>query len=271
LIGPVDAPSPILDRAGYELVVEDDFDTPDLDRRLWLPHYLPHWSSSAATAARYSIADSVLTLRIDRWQQPWSPEFDGRTKVSSLQTGVFSGPTGSNIGQLPFRPGLVVREAQPPTALYTPHGGLFEARLRFPTDPANMAALWMIGFGDDPARTGEICIAEVFGSEIGPRSTLVGMGLHPFADPEILDDFTKEAVAIDAAEFHAYAAEWTPSFVAFYLDERLVRFVAQSPAYPMQLMLGIYEFADGPEPPSPADRYPKEFLVDWFRGYRHRG
>ena len=34
------------------------------------------------------------------------------------------------------------------TALYTPQGGLFDARLRFPTDPATMAALWMIGLAD---------------------------------------------------------------------------------------------------------------------------
>ena len=36
----------------------------------------------------------------------------------------------------------------------------------------------------------------------------------------------------------------------------------------MQLMLDIFEFADGPAPPSPPDRYPKVFEVSWFRGYR---
>jgi hypothetical protein len=46
--------------------------------------------------------------------------------------------------------------------------------------------------------------------------------------------------------------------------------VYQSPSYSMQFMLGIYEFADGPALRSPADRYPKEFVIDWFRGYRPR-
>ncbi len=36
----------------------------------------------------------------------------------------------------------------------------------------------------------------------------------------------------------------------------------------MQFMLDIYEFSDGPGLPSPADRYPKVFAVEWFRGYR---
>ena len=47
-------PAAILDRAGYELEAEDSFDRPVLDERLWIPYYLPHWSSRAASAARYA-------------------------------------------------------------------------------------------------------------------------------------------------------------------------------------------------------------------------
>jgi hypothetical protein len=39
----------------------------------------------------------------------------------------------------------------------------------------------------------------------------------------------------------------------------------------MQFMLNVYEFASGPEPPSPAEHYPKEFVVERFRGYRPLG
>jgi len=46
-----------------------------------------------------------------------------------------------------------------------------------------------------------------------------------------------------------------------------VREVAESPAYPMQLMLNVYEFARD-EQDSSSDRHPKEFLVDWVRGWR---
>ncbi|HEY5811953.1 MAG TPA: hypothetical protein VIT23_04795, partial [Terrimicrobiaceae bacterium] len=50
--------------------------------------------------------------------------------------------------------------------------------------------------------------------------------------------------------------------------ERLIKVVRQSPAYPMQFMLNIYEFADGPGLPSPSDRYPKTFVVERFSGYK---
>jgi hypothetical protein len=46
----------------------------------------------------------------------------------------------------------------------------------------------------------------------------VGMGLHPFADPRIRDEFSVEDLAIDARDFHLYAAEWTPGYVAFFVD-----------------------------------------------------
>ena len=175
---------------------------------------------------------------------------------------------GSPGGQVHFRDGLVVREEQGSIALYTPRYGLFEARLRAIDDPVNMVALWMIGFGDEPARSAEICISEIFGRDVGPTSARVGMGLHPFGDPTIEDEFAAEEVAIDARDPHTYSARWTSSEVAFYVDDRLVKVVRQSPAYPMQFMLDIYEFADGPEPASARDRYPKVFVVEWFRGYR---
>ena len=69
-------------------------------------------------------------------------------------------------------------------------------------------------------------------------------------------------------ESHTYSVRWTSQDVAFYVDDRLVKVVRQSPSYPMQFMLDIYEFADGPELPSAPDRYPKIFAVEWFRGHR---
>jgi hypothetical protein len=265
--GSTDAASvlPRLDRADLDIVVEDDFDAGELRRDLWLPWYLPQWSSRAATAARYEVRDGELHLRIDRDQTPWSVEFDGWTRVSSLQTAVSSGPIGSSVGQLHFRDGLEVREAQPTTRLITPFRQLVEARVRTTADAANMAALWMIGLEEEPAESAEICVAEIFGRDVSDRETRVGMGLHPFGDPSLHDDFSKVRVPIDAREFHVYTADWTAERVAFYVDDVLVKVSRRPPSYPLQVMLGIYEFADGPEPPSPPESYPKELVVDWFR------
>jgi hypothetical protein len=54
-----------LDRTGYEVEVDERFDRDHLDERLWLHHYLPHWSSREAAAARFDVGGGELRLRID--------------------------------------------------------------------------------------------------------------------------------------------------------------------------------------------------------------
>lgn len=256
---------------GYVLDREDAFDGDALDRSLWIPHYLPQWSSAAASAARYELADGALQLLIEEGQPPWCPEFDGPTRVSSLQTGVFAGPVGSSIGQHRFHPDAVVREAQRNVRLYAPRLGVFVLRARATDDPRCMVALWMIGYEDRPDRSAEICICEIFGRNVDSEGASVGMGVHPFGDPAISDDFEEVRLPIDVRELHEYAAEWTPDRVTFFVDGRPVRTVEQSPRYPMQFMLGIYEFDSVPGPggsEAPVGDYPKEFVVDWVRAYR---
>ena len=246
-----------------ELEFEDTFDGTDLDLGRWLPYYLPHWSSRERSAARYEVGDGMLRLRIEADQEPWCPELDGDVRVSSLQTGVFAGHVGSAIGQHRFHPEAVVREEQEAVRLYTPHFGRIELRAKATDDPDSMVALWMIGFEDEPERSAEICVCEIFGRDVGEAEAAVGMGVHPFGDPRIVDDFSRVTLPIDARELHVYAAEWTAEGVVFRVDGEVIKTVDQSPDYPMQLMLGIYEF-----PGLRAGPYPKEFLVDYVRGYR---
>jgi Glycosyl hydrolases family 16 len=251
----------------FELEFEDTFEGEELDRNRWLPYYLPHWSSRARSAARYEVGGGALRLRIEDDQPPWCPELDGDIRVSSLQTALFSGPVGSPVGQHRFNPAAVVREEQQDVQLYLPHYGRIELRARANGDPGTMVALWMIGYGDEPQHSAEICVCEIFGRDVAEDHAAVGMGVHPFDDPEIVDEFSQEELPIDAREFHVYAAEWTPQDVVFFVDGEQVKTVGQSPSYPMQLMLGIYEFppAEGDERTGP---YPKEFVVDYVRGYR---
>ena len=250
------------------LEFEDNFDRDSLDDRRWLPYYLPHWSSRELAAARYDVGGGCLRLRIEEDQRPWCPDLDGEVRVSSLQTGMFAGPRGSTIGQHRFKREAVVTEEQQNVRLYTPQYGVFEVRLKALDDPRCMVALWMIGYEDEPSRSAEICVCEIFGRDVGSGEASVGMGVHPFGDPDIVDDFAAEAVPIDARDFHVYAAVWTPDGVTFSVDGERVRAVDQSPAYPMQLMLGIYEFPAEPGAAAPATAYPKELVVDYVRGYR---
>src|SRR5919198_4185102 len=99
---------------------DESFEGDALHPDRWLPFYLPHWSSRDRAAARHEVGGGALRLLIEADQDPWCPEFDDGVRVSSLQTGSFSGPVGGTVGQHRFDPDAVVREAQPNVRLYTP-------------------------------------------------------------------------------------------------------------------------------------------------------
>ncbi len=257
-------------RDGYEIAFEDDFESPQLDTTRWFPFYLPQWSNRRLAAARYTTGNSTLRLHVDVDQEPWCPEFDGVIRVSSVQTGCFAGPLGASVGQHRFNPQLVVREEQATVATYTPQYGYLEARLKAVAIPGYMVALWMIGFERHPSESAEICICEIFGTDVGTQHATVGYGLHPFGDQRIREQFYRDKIEMDARQYHLYAVDWKPGYVEFYLDNKRLRRIEQSPGYPMQLMLGIYELPHQIRPGTGSAVWPKTLEVDYVRGYREK-
>ncbi|QIG38827.1 GNAT family N-acetyltransferase [Microbacterium sp. 4R-513] len=255
-----------LDLTGRAPDIEEHFDEGVLDETLWWPFYTPHWSSRERAAARYTVGAPGLELRIDADTPPWAPELDGELRVSHVQTGQFAGPAGSGVGQHRFRGGLTVREAQPERRLWLPQFGVIEARFAAIRHPAAMVALWPIGFEEDPDDCGEICIAEIFGSELDDTGGWVGVGVKPQNDPRLREDFEKIRVEGDLTEPHDYAVEWTPERLRFFIDHRWVKTVNQTLDYPVQLMLDVYEF-----PPQDGTRdaaaLPHRFRVTSVRTY----
>lgn len=229
--------------------LDERFAGDTLDTDVWFPYYLPHWSSRAQSAATWSIGDDGLHLSIPADQPPWCADVhDEPLRVSCIQSGSFAGPLGSAVGQQPFRDGLVVREEQPTLWGCTPLYGRVEVRMRGVVSPRSMVAFWMSGIEDRPDRSGEICVAEIFGDSVdrgpgsGSPSAEVGMGVHQFRDPALVEDFVADPFAIDVAELHTYGVDWRPGSLAFSVDGTVVRRLAQSPDYPMQLMLGVFDF-----------------------------
>jgi hypothetical protein len=238
------------------MAFSDDFDAPGLDRAAWLPHYLPHWSSREASAATYAVAGSELRLTIPVRQGLWCEgDHEPPLRVSGVQSGSLS-------GQQPFRDGQRVRSEEPAWWGVTPHFGRLEVRARMELSPRSMASVWMVGIEDEPHRSGEICIFEIFGDALdGGASAAVGMGIHPFRDPALIDQFEAARLPIDVRRPHDYVADWRPGRVEFSVDGELVRTVEQAPDYPMQFMVAVFDF---PRIAAHADHVPL-FAVDRVR------
>ncbi|RSM49811.1 glycoside hydrolase family 16 [Actinoplanes sp. ATCC 53533] len=223
--------------------MEDHFAGDALDLSVWLPHYLPHWSSRASAAATYAVAGGELRLSIPPEQGLWCEDLhDGPLRVSGVQSASFSGPVGSPVGGQPFRDDLLVASEEPEFCGYTPLYGHIEARARGVLSPRSMMAFWLSGIEHKPQQSGEICVMEIFGDAVRPGSADVGVGLHKFRDPGLIEQWSTVPLEIDVADFHTYAVDWRPGSLVFTVDGAEVRRIGQSPNYPVQLMLAVFDF-----------------------------
>jgi hypothetical protein len=261
----LDAVPTRLDRRKFSLVFADDFTGDHLDSSRWIPHYLPHWTTEDRSAARYDLGDDGLRLLIEADQPAWRPE-DGPMRVSNIQTGSFSGPRGSTVGQHRHREDLRVRSPQPNRRLWTPSSGLVEATMSATRSPTCMLAIWLVGFEErSPEDSGEICVAELFGNRSGEGHSTVRLGVKAHHDPRLRTDMVDLVLDLDTTTEHVYAAEWDSRHVRFYLDDRHVHTVEQGLTYPLQLMVDLFEFPEDDQRESV--RYPKSAQVRGVRGY----
>ncbi len=229
--------------------IDERFAGPALDEEVWTPSYLPAWSSRAAARATYEMGPGGLRLSLPGDHPRWCPDLhEEPLRVSAVQSGNWSGPVGSTRGQQPFRDGLVVREEQPACWGFTPHLGRVEVECRAVIGPRSMFSAWMVGIEDVPERSGEICLVEVFGDTVAEGRAAVGSGIHPFRDPALREEFSADPMEIDVAESHRYAVEWQPGRVDFLVDGERIRTAGQAPGYPMQLIIGLFDFPGRPEP-----------------------
>lgn len=243
--------------------LDERFEGDDLDFSVWVPHYLAHWSSREASAATYEIVADGLRLSIPIDQGLWCPDLhDEPIRVSCIQSASFSGPAGSTLGPQPFRDGLIVAEEQPTLWGYTPRYEEVEVTMRGSVTEQSMFAFWMSGIEDQPERSGEICVAEIFGSDVTAEGAGIGMGLHQFRDPRLTEEFSTVFIPIDVTEYHTYGVEWRSDGLRFSVDSEIVRTIHQSPDYPMQLMIGVFDF---PAREGPADHVP-EMVVSRVTG-----
>ena len=150
-----------------------------------------------------------------------------------------------------------------------PQYGLIEMRAKAIDDPRNMVALWMIGYEDEPhAFRGDLRVRDLR-TRCRPGSSRDRHGRPPVRRP---GDRRRVLHRDGRRSTFASSTSTRPSgrrsACVFTIEGEVIKTVEQSPAYPMQLMLGIYEFPAETASEPNGGVYPKEFTVDYVRGYQ---
>jgi hypothetical protein len=61
---------------------------------------------------------------------------------------------------------------------------------------------------------------------------------------DLAEDFAAPRLPVDVSAFHTYAVDWDAEAAVFSLDGREVHRCARPPAYPLQLMLAVFDFPE---------------------------
>ena len=261
---------PPVDKPGYRLIFQDEFDGETLDDSRWVPQYLSSWAQKPELAEpTYIMENGLMRLQIFAETQPWCPEYDGETVVSGFTTGdrnALHNWNGTN----------AVRNPVEMQATHLNQYGYYEIRAKEQSGSARHAAWWLLGFEDVPDESAEIDIFEILGN----NSHKVPVNFHAWNDPDAPDgggfSYTNRQMDFHE-EFHIYGFNWiegggqgeAPDKMEFYVDgvktgERNVNI-----DYPVLQLFSLYEKRAGgwtgiwlPKP------YPNTFDIDYVRVYK---
>lgn len=262
-----DFPENVKEKKKYHLEFSDEFEGEELNKTNWLPFYLPFCCPNGIVIPSYEIRKGNLALKITEEQVSWFSEFDGQIKGSSIQTGIYSEikEEVTDLHTNEFVNDMFSVNQFKNT--YLPQYGFFEIRARMLITNSNIVSFRMRGYDGKEKISAEIYVFEIKGNSVKSNAAKIGHGIRKFHDQKIKEEFYESTVDIDVSRFHCYAAEWDSKKITFYIDNKKIRQIDQSPDYPMQLMLGIFEFPVFEK--DIIDRiYPKELIVDYVRGYR---
>ena len=159
---------------------------------------------------------------------------------------------------------------------YTTQYGYFEIRCKMPAGGGGgHVAFWMVGTqadaradGSGSLQTGEIDIIETpfYAPNVHyPR-------VFSWTDEDLTTWYDSVPLEGDYVnDWHTYAMDWTPEYLAFYVDGVEVSRTEQSPQYEMCMILSMY-IDDDPTDDYvfgvPSDVYPKVWEIDYVRVYK---
>lgn len=253
-----DTPANPIEKSGWVMTKNDEFNGTTLDTSLWVPRYLGFRTSTDRGNADYYFKNGSLVLRVTDSMPTYYSGGD-QMKVSSLQT-----------AQGDFhQSGYTKNHNEPYSSKFSQKYGYFEIRAKGQADRSGHSAFWLNT--DDPSIYAqatrdkknqlEIDVFENF------KRNQYRFNLYNPMNAGI-GDTNGGTYSFDfSADFHIYAMEWSPQYVKYYVDNQLVKQLSATNIVdkPMFVYLSLYVNTWGGDA-SPT--YPAEFTIDYFRAYQ---
>ncbi|MDO5048492.1 MAG: LPXTG cell wall anchor domain-containing protein [Actinomycetaceae bacterium] len=265
-------PANPIEKPGYRLIFNDEFNDTELDETKWVKRYLSSWSQDWKQTNNYVEDHGHMTVKIDRETEPWAREFDGQTVVSGFTTGQRNGLHNWNRSNQ-------VRNPEDTQLTHINQYGYYEMRAKGQSGSSRHIAWWLTGFEDVAQESAEIDIFEVLGN----NPHVVPSAFHKWNDPDAADN--NRAIASHQRsdkdfhnEWHVYGFDWEqgagsgayPDRITMYVDGEVAGSKNVNIDYPMIQLISLYEKRmmnnwTGPWEWRP---YPNTFEIDYVRVYK---
>lgn len=263
-------PANPVEKEGYRLIFQDEFDNNALDQDKWVEHYLSSWSTTAENTREWTESNGIMNIQIKETTEPWCREYDGATVVSGFTTGQRNGLHNWNGNNQ-------VRNPQDTQLTHINQYGYYEMRAKGQSGSSRHSAWWLLGFEDVPEECAEIDIFEIKGKD----GTRVPPALHKWNDADAfggsLATYTDTSSDFNN-EYHVYGFDWQkgtsgdstyPDKIILYVDGKEVSSVKVNIDYPMIQLLSLYEKREGGWTGAwEWMPYPNSFEVDYVRVYK---
>jgi beta-glucanase (GH16 family) len=244
----------ISDTAVWQLAFEDNFDSLNLQKwrrgQAW-GEFHPEHPHQYYSSEMIETKDGLLHLR-------------GQYQPKTFKSG------DSSI-TIPFAIGLINSDIS-----FQQKYGYFEIRSKNPKGPATWPAFWLTGANKWPP---EIDIFEMYGRKSGKYVNNQYATIHYGKAGSPSRGFLSKKVNLPNNTdtlFHTYGCEWTPNYIKFFTDGRLVAFIKvgkrlrQWMDEPMVIILNNAFDEAYLKYLKPYEAVRNDFVVDWIRVYKRK-
>jgi beta-glucanase (GH16 family) len=223
----------------WKLVFSDEFDGTKLDTSKWTPRdpwgYERNQELQAYVEDAFDVRDGILHIRAEKRHAQYAGK--DRAYTSGMMT------THDHFAQ---------------------KFGRFEVRCRVPKGQGLWPAVWLLPL--PRSWPPEIDILEILGHE--PNK--VHMTHHWRGEDKKLASDSKAWKGPDfSADFHVFAVEWTPQYIAWSIDgherQRSIKHIPVDK--PMYLLINLAVGGNWPKAPDEHTVFPATFDIDYVRIY----
>ncbi len=246
-------------RPGMQVIFEDEFTrAPDEPGSAWMTSYF--WGGRTLPTNKEEQFYVERTYRPPSGKPMPVTAFEARDGMLAVRAERIPEDRRSDFGGYAYSSGLLTTWKS-----YAFTYGYVEVRAKFPKGKGLWPAVWLLR--RDSGKNGEIDIVEL----IGNKSTVMNSTLHY---PEDGKQKTVKMVRREGPDltgvFHVYAMDWTPEYIAMYLDGTEVGRVPTPEAFtkPMYLLINLAVGGNWPGAPDATTPFPAEMLIDYVRIWR---